>query len=444
MSEEGEFSGFSGTETEDSLAISTADNDKENQISHKVKVKKTKRRSRYSLLEDRFSRLEDLVTKALSKDTGTNSAVVNVEPETNVVSGQVTNSPKHDMDVLSLLAMDNDFQDGDIDDIESKDDNEPGNAKKCLFEMFGDDATVKKPVEKKGLMLDEAQVQVIENSFRCKEPNFLTAFSEENNDIFSVDSDSEKHFKVPSLDSLVDSCLTRRYGSKASFAKNKGKVLYTQPCKLVDKIGFKGQHAARMGMVMTCYLQQSLAGLLEKVEADDFDKDSVVQHIKDTFSVSTKVLDQLGRTGAFHHIIRRAVAMTDTGLYDQQDNLEFSNLPLSGEGVFGDQLETLLKTRKEKRKQLDDLLPEVKFSGKRKSSGYDTNNKRPAYGNKQSDKPANNSWGNFRIPKSPSNSNRGQRSNYRGASRGRSSYSSYSRRPSATPSRGRVEQPADK
>ena len=71
-------------------------------------------------------------------------------------------------------------------------------------------------------------------------------------DIFPVDGIAEKELKVPSLDEFIDCCLTKRYEQKASFAKNKGKVLFTQPCKMVNKNCFKGQHAARMGLVMQC------------------------------------------------------------------------------------------------------------------------------------------------------------------------------------------------
>ena len=41
----------------------------------------------------------------------------------------------------------------------------------------------------------------------------------------------------------------------------------------------------------------------------------------------------LSGPGVFHHVIR-TVARTDTALFEQPDNLEFSNFPLSGEGVW--------------------------------------------------------------------------------------------------------------
>ncbi|KAH3778515.1 hypothetical protein DPMN_179979 [Dreissena polymorpha] len=91
--------------------------------------------------------------------------------------------------------------------------------------------------------------------------------------------------------------------------------------------------------------------------------------------MSTKSLDQIGRSGEFHHITRRAVCMTDTSLYEQTDRLEFTKLPLTGDGVFKKGLETLLKDKTEKKLQVDDLIPDVrkkrKFSGPIKNQTKD-------------------------------------------------------------------------
>ena len=263
---------------------------------------------------------------------------------------------------------------------------------RCLYDMFGEDAIVKKTEQKHGISLDKSQVQVLENSYRCKQPNFLTAFSEENNDLFPVDTNAEKILEVPSLDSLIECCLTKRYGSNASFAK--GKNLHTQPARMVEKIAYKGQQAARLGLVMQMYIQQSLGNLLQTVEAEKFDKDKASQLVKDVFAMSTKTLDQIGRSGAFHHITRRAVCMTDTALYEQPDKHEFTNLPLTGDGVFGKGLETLFKEKKEKKKQVDDLIPDVRKKRKFPETQSEPN-KRPAM-----DRPGTSTnWNNFRISK---------------------------------------------
>ncbi|KAH3829086.1 hypothetical protein DPMN_131074 [Dreissena polymorpha] len=345
-------------------------------------VRKKKRKSKYSLLEAKFDRLEGLVMRVLGKvasspphaqihaeaNSDGRKWLASCHTETNSESRKrhapchtETNSDNHvrlQDDVLSIL-VDADSDDSYSDTVDNGE-NLAETTKQCLFEMFGEDALVKHKPLKEGICLDDSQLKVLNTSFRCDQPNFLTAFNEESVDMLPVDESCEKTLKVPSLDKLVDGCLTKRYGQKVSFAKNKGNVLFTQPCKMVDKICFKGQHAAGMGIVMQCYLQQGPGSLLTSVQTQDLDKETIVQKVKDVFAISTKVLDQLGRTGAFHHIARRAVAMTDTGLYEQYDNLQFSNLPLSGDGVFGPGLEHLLKARKEKKKQVDDLIPDVR------------------------------------------------------------------------------------
>ena len=87
--------------------------------------------------------------------------------------------------------------------------------------------------------------------------------------------------------------------------------------------------------------------------------------------MSTKSLDQMARTGTFHHLVRRKATIADTGLDDFKD-LQKAALtsPLSGEGIFGSEFEKKLKDRQEKDKQLSELMPEMnkKFYGKRKTS----------------------------------------------------------------------------
>ncbi len=129
---------------------------------------------------------------------------------------------------------------------------------------------------------------------------------------------------------------------------------------MVEKIAYKGQQAARLGIVMQLYVQQSLGNLIEDLQRDTIDKQKCVSAVKDIFAMSTKGLDQLGRTAALHHVVRWTVSMTDSGLYELDDSSDFTSLPLTTEGVFGSGLETLLKSRKEKKKQLDELVPDLK------------------------------------------------------------------------------------
>lgn len=47
--------------------------------------------------------------------------------------------------------------------------------------------------------------------------------------------------------------------------------------------------------------------------------DKAVQTVQDLFDISSKALDQAGRSGAFHHLIRRKAAAADSGLNTLKD-----------------------------------------------------------------------------------------------------------------------------
>ena len=62
------------------------------------------------------------------------------------------------------------------------------------------------------------------------------------------------------------------------------------------------------------YIQQALGTLLNKFQSDNLNVDSTFQSVRDIFAMSAKALDQAGRSAAFHHIIRRKAAASDSGL----------------------------------------------------------------------------------------------------------------------------------
>ena len=160
----------------------------------------------------------------------------------------------------------------------------------------------------------------------------------------------------------------------------------------IENSAYQGQIAARMGIISVAYMQQALGLLLKNLKSDTPNIDSAVQSVRDIFNMSTKTLDQIGRTGAFHHVVRRKAAVSDTGLNAVKDiQSKIQGLPLTGEGVFGPGLEEKLKQRKDQKEQLSDLLPEYsggsnkqqkrKYSSTGSSSYYDSgsrwNNKKP-------------------------------------------------------------------
>ena len=93
--------------------------------------------------------------------------------------------------------------------------------------------------------------------------------------------------------------------------------MFTQHLKQIEIFAFQGQTAARMGIVITLYIQQALASLLSDLNSENFNIDRATQTVRDVFAMSTKVLDQLGRTGAYDHYIRRKATMVDIGLDSQ-------------------------------------------------------------------------------------------------------------------------------
>ncbi|KAH3894098.1 hypothetical protein DPMN_018256 [Dreissena polymorpha] len=92
------------------------------------------------------------------------------------------------------------------------------------------------------------------------------------------------------------------------------------------------------------YMQQALGMLMDMVT----DKLEIEKKVKNIFALFTLSLDQFGRAGAFFHIIRRQVTMTETSLYELDDSRTTNKLSLSGHGVFGEELEKTLKRKKTK------------------------------------------------------------------------------------------------
>lgn len=280
-----------------------------------------------------------------------------------------------------------------------------------LIEMFGDDAQANSSNQNVGLRLDKAQIDVLNSSWRCQAPEKLTAYRDSYKQAFPVHESSEKMLQVPSLDELSERLLIKKHGRRAAFGNSQS--LFSQPFKSMEKIAYQGQMAARMGIVSLCYAQQALGLLLTNLKSASPNLDEAVQNVRDIFAISTKSLDQMCRSGAFHQLIRRKATVADTGLHDFKD-LQKSALtsPLSGEGIFGSEFEKKLKDRQEKDKQLSELMPEMnkKSFGKRKSSFStdSSNQKKP----RQSDE-------SYKPYHSSSSFN----SNYRRAGRG-SSYSS--------------------
>ncbi|XP_063431770.1 uncharacterized protein LOC134718430 [Mytilus trossulus] len=444
MAEENRNGDISPVE-EDTLEDSSREGQKPPSSSSVVTKKKRKSRSKYSELEDKWntkfgnlnSKLDsmfDLLKGELTArhvqtstangdniNTSDNSLSQRQSSSTSSLSQRQTSKSQSQRPTLRSRDSDNESAD-DRDDVMSlqpgqnevlgsgtESDNEGSNdeqlsskAKKCLFDIFGEDAIAKKTEKKIGITMDDSQKEVLMGHWRALKPNLVSAFAEETKELFPVDEETEKFLQVPTLDDFIGNCLVKRHGSKASFSK--GKNLCSQPYKMLEKIAYRGQQASFMGIVICMYMQQSLGNLLELLSDETPNIDKAIQQVRDIFAMSTKELDQAGRAGAFHHILRRQMCMTDTSMFLLHDSRDISDLPLTGEGVFGDNLVSALKARKDKDKTLDDLLPDIfPKDRKRKTPSTEDSSKAKKAKIEKSDQNKDKSSENFRIPKLSSN-----------------------------------------
>lgn len=252
---------------------------------------------------------------------------------------------------------------------EKSDENSSEMRTNMLSKIFKEDVSSNKSSSSTGLIIDQVQVDILENSWRTKNPDKLTAYKDEYKFCFPIHDSTVKFLQVPSLDDLLEPMLRNTHGPKAVKTWENHRQLYTQPLKQVEKLAYQGQYAARMSIISNLYMQQALGTLCNQLENGEDDRDTVCQTVKDIFAMSSKALDQSGRTGAFFHLIRRKTAAQDSGLVQLKDiQSKAQYLPLTDEGVFGKGLETCLEKRKEQKEQIKDLLPEL---NRKRKSGFD-------------------------------------------------------------------------
>ena len=159
---------------------------------------------------------------------------------------------------------------------------------------------------------------------------------------------------------------------------------------------FKGQSAAQMVIIVTLYIQQALASILEQLNLDSPNLDSMTQTVRNSFAMSSKGFDQIGRTGAFHHFISQKATINNMGLDNIKDVARHvDSLPLMGDGVLGIDSKSKLRERTEKNKDHKDLIPDVSVKQslapkrkatfttnihKQKQMRFDNNRKYRSYG----------------------------------------------------------------
>ena len=281
-----------------------------------------------------------------------------------------------DLDVQSIMSKHNELQAHQVDDrfLKYKTDSPSEETQQVLLDMFGEDACVKKSSSGTGVVLDKAQTDILNESWRINMPYRLTAYRDSYKSSFLVHEKSEEFHKVPSLDDIVEHFLIKRHSGKATFKRPRS--LFTPHLKEMERLAFQGQSAARMAIVTSLYEQRALASLLQELRQDNPNWDAATQTVRDIFAMSSRILDQFGRTGAYDHFFRRKATILDMGVDSIKDVAKHADyLPLTCDGVLGKEFETKFKERKEKNKEFKDLVPEIKrdFDPLKRKSSYPTN-----------------------------------------------------------------------
>lgn len=243
----------------------------------------------------------------------------------------------------------------------------------ALQKQFGSDAMTSKGKTTSGLCVDNSQREILNASWHSDHPERLASYRDVNRNIFPVHEDSQDLFKVPGLDDSISTLLENKHGRGAAFGRQPS--LYSKSMKTFERLSYNGQLAARMGLISTCYMQQALGVLLNTLQSSELNVDRAVQMVRDIFAMSSKTLDQVARTGAYHHLVRRQATLIDTGLCEYKEYVNtVMSLPLTSDGVFGAQFDKRLKEKSELWKNLAEVLPECL----RKPSQLTTSYKRKA------------------------------------------------------------------
>ena len=324
-------------------------------------------------------------------NTGQEDDVLSIQPRTGELRDLFGESPSH-----------SNFQDNDLGSNKSKESiddtvsvklysqyanvkNQQNDGLAVLFHVNKPDSQLD------GIVLEDSQKEILSKSWRAEKPDRLSSFKDEYRQSFPIHQKSEGFLQVPQLDELIETMLRNRHGQNMK-PWTSSRMLATQPFKNIECLAYHGQWAARMGITIQAYLQQGLGSLLTVLNDKEPNIDKAIQTVRDLFDMSSKAMDQLGRVGAFHHVIRRKVVCSDTGLGSLKDiQAKVTGLPLTGLGVFGKGLEETLKNRKEQKDQLFDLIPELsekghkrKFTnkqdtstGKRQKSSYQVSHSQP-------------------------------------------------------------------
>ncbi|CAC5366751.1 unnamed protein product [Mytilus coruscus] len=159
----------------------------------------------------------------------------------------------HDNDIDDAISLQLDRDERrEIFGIVDKDSHNAENVSRdILGDIFGEDAKTKPGKSEGGIVLDQSQINILNQSWHCDKPLLLSTYKEEYRASFPVSDKSADILNFPKLDDISQTLLCKRHGPKAGKTHNK---LFSQPEKTFENMAFKGQSAARMGLVITAYM----------------------------------------------------------------------------------------------------------------------------------------------------------------------------------------------
>ncbi|KAK6196291.1 hypothetical protein SNE40_001542 [Patella caerulea] len=149
-----------------------------------------KRKSKYELLDEtwntKFASLDDKfdsLFEPIRNQGSTANGDKNSDENRQESQRHVDNPPRHsseeenDEDYISLAPGQDEVwgSASDHEDTKSDDDKFQDKTRKCLFEIFGEDAIAKKTEKKKVIEIDSSQIEVLLGHWRCDKPNSITA-----------------------------------------------------------------------------------------------------------------------------------------------------------------------------------------------------------------------------------------------------------------------------
>lgn len=129
-------------------------------------------------------------------------------------------------------------------------DKSSGNDNNVLSDLFGEDAGLKQTSEA-GKCLDQSQINILSKSWRCEDPEKLSAYKEEYKSVFPVHESSMKGW-------------------------GKNRQLVSQPLKAIESVAFQGHTAARYALISVAYSQQALGKLLNELQSNNINIDRAV------------------------------------------------------------------------------------------------------------------------------------------------------------------------